>query len=270
LPNGFPQKYANLFTDLTAFSTQGFVLADFGTSNQSLQTPHPYFANTEPTAMLLQPIVVSPTSSNFFYQDVTLVQTSPTGVQFGQPGFKDFVVVEATKNGLDWIPLKDGYNASANPAWLTALNANQAGTPTLQVDQNIDLKTKFSANDTLLFRFRLKSDNDNVTGWGWSIDNLFIQQQPTGIEPSSVVREWAVYPNPTSGKSTLQYQLLVTSSVMVETIDASGKTVASMNLGNQNVGVHTQELDFENSPKGLYLIKLRINKTEKTIKIIHE
>ncbi|MBS1555935.1 MAG: T9SS type A sorting domain-containing protein [Bacteroidetes bacterium] len=268
LANGFPQKYANLFTDLTAFSIQGFVLADFGTSNQSLQTPHPYFANTEPTAMLLQPIVVSPTSSNFFYQDVALVQTSPTGVQFGQPGFKDFVVVEATKNGLDWIPLKDGYNASANPAWLTALNANQAGTPTLQVDQNIDLKTKFSANDTLLFRFRLKSDNDNVTGWGWSIDNLFIQQQPTGIEPASTIEAFSIFPNPTDGKATIRYNLRQQSAVMIEVMDATGKIAIQESIGAQDVGTHEHQINLDGKSEGVFVVRVKAGNEIKTSKMV--
>jgi hypothetical protein len=268
----YTKQYSNLMsasTDFVISPQGGYTISSFGTSNQSLQSIHPYPANAESIALLLQPIIVASTNSNFFYQDVAIIQPSATGVNFGQPGFKDFVVVEATKNGLDWIPLKDGYNASSNAAWQTTLTGNLPGTPSMQVDQTIDLKTKFTANDTLLFRFRLKSDNDATTGWGWSIDNLFIQQAPTGIEPSPVVVEFGAYPNPTASKSTVQYNLLNESSVAIETIDASGKIVAAIDFGKQNAGTHSYELDFENSPKGLYLVKLRINRTEKTVKIIH-
>lgn len=267
----YTKQYSNLMTASTDFviSPQGgYTISNFGTSNQSLQSIHPYPANTESTAMLLQPIIVASTNSNFFYQDVAIVQPSPN-IAFGQPGFKDFVVVEATKNGLDWIPLKDGYSASANASWQTAFTGNQPGTPAMQVDQSIDIKSKFATNDTLLFRFRIKADNDATTGWGWSIDNVFIQQAPTGIEPSPVVAEFGAYPNPTGSKSTVQYNLLNESSVAIETIDASGKIIASIDFGRQNAGNHYYELDFENSPKGLYLVKLRINKTEKAVKIIH-
>jgi hypothetical protein len=58
-------------------------------------------------------------------------------VSFGQPGFKDFVVEEATKKGLDWILLKDGYSATANGPWQTAFTGNQAGRPAaMQIDQS--------------------------------------------------------------------------------------------------------------------------------------
>ncbi|MCA4898102.1 MAG: T9SS type A sorting domain-containing protein [Bacteroidota bacterium] len=267
----YVRQYANVFTGIGdfVFSNSGaFTLSEFGTSNASLQTLHSYPPNSDIFALLLQPLIVSATNSNFFYQDVALVQTSPTGVQFGQPGFKDFVVVEATKNGLDWIPLKDGYNASANPAWLTALNANQAGTPTLQVDQNIDLKTKFSANDTLLFRFRLKSDNDNVTGWGWSIDNLFIQQQPTGVEPASTIEAFSIFPNPTDGKSTVRYNLRQQSAVVIEVMDATGKIAIQESIGAQDVGTHEHQINLDGKSEGVFVVRVKAGNEIKTSKMV--
>src|SRR6185295_5809389 len=103
------------------------------------------------------------------------------GSVFGQSGFNDYVVAEATKDGLNWTPIANGYNSSVNANWLSAFNASKSGNASMAVTENFDLKTNFHAGDTLLVRFRLFSNNDNTTAWGWSIDNLYIQQAPTEI-----------------------------------------------------------------------------------------
>lgn len=270
LNSTYTKQYSNLMSAATDFAISpqgGYTISSFGTSNLSLQSIHPYPSNTESTATLLQPIIVANTNANFFYQDVAIVQPSP-GVSFGQPGFKDFVVVEATKNGLDWIPLKDGYSASANAAWQTAFTGNQPGTPSMQVDQSIDIKSKFATNDTLLFRFRIKADNDATTGWGWSIDNLFIQQAPTGIEPSSVFSELSVYPNPTTSKATISYFLNQPSEVRILVNDETGRNFLDENLGVQNEGQHGHEINLESDKKGLCLIRLKIGEQEKVLKLL--
>jgi hypothetical protein len=257
-----------LFTSNTDFSVVNFFLADFGSSNQSLQTAHNYFPNQEATAVLLQPIIVDGANSNFFYQDVALVQPSAAGVTFGQPAFKDFVVVEATKDGLNWIPLKDGYNASANAQWLAAYNVNQTGVPSLSVDQTIDLKSKFKATDTLLFRFRLKADADATTGWGWSIDNLFIQQPPTGVELSEPISDLTVFPNPTGGKSKIQFTLIEDTQITIETLDAKGNSIGSQLPEKLPAGNHEQNIDLTEQATGLYYVRLKSNKKSTTVKLI--
>ncbi len=264
----FQKQYSNLFKSISDFSVENFLFSNFGTSNQSLETAHNYFPNQEAIAVLLQPIIVDGTNSNFFYQDVALVQPSATGVSFGQPGFKDFVVVEGTKDGLNWIPLKDGYNASANAQWLAAYNSNQMGTPSLIADQSIDLKSKFKATDTLLFRFRLKADTDQITGWGWSIDNLFIQQAPTGIELTETVRGLTMFPNPTNGKAKLQFMLLEESTVSIETIDTKGSIVGFPLTEKFLEGKHEKEIDLTDQSSGLYYVKLKTNGGTKVIKVI--
>jgi photosystem II stability/assembly factor-like uncharacterized protein len=264
----YQQQYYNLFTGTSDLSLTGLTLLSFGTSNLSLQSTHNYVAKAESTALLLQPIIVSSTNSSFFYQDIAIVQPSSAGVNFGHPDFKDYVVVEGTKDGLTWIPLKDGYNASLNAGWLAAYDAKQPGDQSLSVNQSIDIKNKFGANDTLLFRFRLKADADATTAWGWSIDNLFIQQTPTGIEPISLVENFSCYPNPTIGKVKVQYSLKEASNVDIYVNDATGKSVVSHALGLTPIGTHETEIDLGVHGTGVYLIKLRTSDGEKIGKVI--
>jgi photosystem II stability/assembly factor-like uncharacterized protein len=266
----YQNQYSSVFQDITDFSLNQFSLVNFGTANQSLQSAHPYVTNYDATATLLQPIIVSTANSTFYYQDVALVQPSPTGIKFGQPGFKDFVVVEGTKNGVDWIALKDGYNASANPKWLTTYNVstNQSGDPTLTVDQSIDLKTKFKATDTLLFRFRLRSDADAITGWGWSIDNLFIQQEPTGIEPESFVAKFEAYPNPSSGRLNIHFTLREGCVVTIEGLDVKGSSVFQSQGEMLPMGDHEKEIDLTDQSNGVYFVKLKTTQGSKTSKVL--
>ncbi|MFM9840055.1 MAG: T9SS type A sorting domain-containing protein [Cyclobacteriaceae bacterium] len=268
LSPSFQKQYFNLFTGSSDFLFSKMSPNDFGTSNLSLQTTHNYAANSESSALLLQPIIVSSTNSNFFYQDVAIVQPAATGATFGQPEFKDFVVVEGTKDGLNWIPLKDGYNAASNTNWLNAHTTIQSGTPAMSVDQNIDIKNKFNANDTLLFRFRLKADADATTGWGWSIDNLFIQQTPTGIELQPAIKEFTVYPNPTSGKIKIQYVLKEDLPTTIEVNDTNGKIIASISLGCIQAGNHEAELDLREENNGIYFIKIKTSQGNDVRKVL--
>jgi len=269
LKSPYQSQYATVFKTADDFLLDKFFLINFGTSNQSLQTAHPYLLNTEATALLLQPIIVSATNSTFFYQDVALVQPSANGVTFGQPNFRDFVVVEGTKDGLNWIPLRDGYNASFNAGWLSAYNSSvPTGTPSLSIDQTIDLKNKFKATDTLLFRFRLKSNADVTTGWGWSIDNLYIQQTPTGIEPKNVVTDFNVYPNPTDGKATISYFLTEPVDVSLLVHDETGRAISNDFLGKQPSGEYKKEVTFESSLRGIYFVRLKFGNREKVVKLL--
>ncbi|MBI3220982.1 MAG: T9SS type A sorting domain-containing protein [Bacteroidetes bacterium] len=264
----YAREYFNLMLDGGDFSLNKFFILDFGNSNTSLQTSHPYASNSELSATLLVPMIISSTNSNFYFRDVAVVQPSADGVKFGQPEFKDFVVVEATKDGLTWTPLKDGYSSSSNQTWLTAFNANQSGTSTLEVNQEINIKNTFAATDTLLFRFRLKSNADNTNGWGWSIDNLFIQQIPTGIEDAAIISDALVFPNPTNGKATVQYTLLAKSPVALTMMDASGKAIHSFGQRELEKGEHQYELDFSGQENGLYIIQLKTNRGDKTLKVL--
>jgi hypothetical protein len=264
----YQNQYANLFTTADDFLRTNFTLSDFGTSNQSLQSIHPYAANSEAIALLLQPIIVSATNSNFIYQDVALVQPSATGVTFGQAAFKDYIVVEGTKDGLTWIPLKDGYNASANSQWLNAYNINFAtGTPAISIQQTIDLKSKFAANDTLLFRFRIKADADDITGWGWSIDNLYIQLAPVGLETETQLTNFSVFPNPTNGKVKIQFELAEATPVSIEAIDIKGAIIKQFPAEPYQSGHYSKEIDLTNEASGIYLIKLTTSTGKKISKV---
>jgi len=254
-------EYSGEFTDFikssTNFLLEGMQVGNFeNTGNSALQSFHNYFLDAEPKATLLQPIVVSNTNSIFSYEDIALIEPGEVGASFGEVGFKDYVVVEATKDGLSWVPIEDGYDATANASWLAAFNGSAAINSLLYVDHRIDLTDKFSVGDTLLFRFRLFSDAETF-GWGWSIDNLFIQTEPLGLERAKDVLGYSVYPVPSQGNLTLEYQLTSSSDVFLEITSITGQKVKIYDLGSKSSGTYRFIYDNSNLERGTYIFSLK-------------
>ncbi len=237
-------QYYNYFSGTEDFVVSGFSAQSSGGSvNKSLQSPHPYISNRVNTALLKQPIKITDEHPFFFYRDIALIE--PT---------KDYVVVEATKDGITWSPIAPAYDASSNASWSTAFTSNTTPTEALFVDHDVNLKNKFNAGDTLLFRFKMYSNAD-ITGWGWSVDDLYIQQKPTGLNKESA-RTLSIYPNPSSGIMNIHYSVRQSSDVAIHIVDQSGKVYHQSIERSVSPGEYQKEIDLTSSPSGLYLVKV--------------
>lgn len=226
------------------------------TGNPALESLHNYPLDTILKATLLQPIIVSGSNSSFNYEDIALIEPGDAGASFGDDAFNDYVVVEATKDGLNWIPLEDGYDASANANWLAAYNDRNLINSSLFVEHMLDLTNKFNVGDTLLFRFRLFSNSQNV-GWGWSIDNIYIQTEPLGVGKNSEIIDYSVYPVPSKGAFRLDYQLVSSSDVRLEISTVTGKKIKTYNLGTKSPGNYRFKLENYRLENGVYIFSLR-------------
>jgi photosystem II stability/assembly factor-like uncharacterized protein len=255
-------EYSTYFNNLNDLTVKGFALQSFpGASSgdrKTLQTNHDYSTNTNYNFIIRHPVKLSATFPKLQYEDIAIVEPGLDGAAFGTTDFKDYVVVEASKNGLDWTPLEDGYDARANTNWLTAFNSASAGTKSMFVHHEIDLSTKFSVGDTLLFRYRLFS-NASTTAWGWALNYVTIQQAPTATEnPLLRGENLALFPNPTSGNFTVEFSLTRATEVRAEVMDLFGRVVAS-NVSQKEIGTHQETFNLSNQPQGSYLVVLRTN-----------
>jgi len=265
--NPYQKQYFNYFINGADFNLESLTIQPFGNSNTSLQTFHNYLASKDVVAILKQPIIVSNEHPFFFYRDVAIVEPGSAGAAFGQSQFKDYVVVEGTKDGVTWIPISPGYDASFNSTWLSTYNANQPGTFNQLVDHNIDLTSQFAVGDTLLFRFRLFSD-DAGAGWGWSVDDLYIQQKPTGVnEILTASNTLTAFPNPTTGPLTVTFMLAQKSSVDLIVHDLAGRTVSKKSLGLKEAGLHEETITVQGA-SGTYLLQLQTPSRREVLKII--
>ena len=265
----YQSKYYNYFSDVSHFVSHGFVFTGLsGATHSTLQSAHPYPGSTNAISILRQPIIITNSHPFFYYSDVALVEHGPAGSVFGEPAFTDYVVVEATRDGLTWVPLADGYNSAADPDWLTAFNGNQSGKVSMEASHSINLTNALAVGDTVLFRFRLSSDNDGITGWGWSVNELTIQQVPTGIEPAGLPLQAEVFPNPaTRGQFFVKYYLPLASKVTINVNDVTGRILGSYPLGNRNAGGYTQEISQELTP-GSYFLQIQTDHGQLTRKVI--
>lgn len=262
--------YSTYFNNISDLTIKGFALQNFpGTitgERKTLQTGHNYSNDFDHYVIMRHPIKVSASVPSLQYEDIAIVEPGPEGAVFGTAEFKDYVVLEGTKNGLDWIPLEDGYNARFNSDWLAAFNSAANGSKSMFVPHELNLSNTFSAGDTLLIRYRLFSNN-SITGWGAAINYFAIQQEPTATEnPLLKGENLALFPNPTTGNFTVEFNLTRATEVRAEIMDLFGRVVSS-NVSQKEIGTHQETFNLSNQPQGSYLVVLRTNSGNKVGKI---
>lgn len=76
-----------------------------------------------------------------------------------------------------------------------------------------------------------------------------------------------IYPNPTSGNASLEFELGVIENVQISIVNMMGSIIHRADYGNLNAGKHNLKLDLNRYPVGIYLINLKIGDTLITQKI---
>ncbi len=179
------------------------VRTDSGFSGIALHSDHPYIEGSRATggvidylAVLTVPIIVAESNALLTYKDIAIVETGEDGTEFGQTGFYDFVIVEGSKDLINWLPLAPGYDASFDSTWLEVYDNDSIADESMYVSQTLDILDTFNPGDTIVVRFRLFSD-PFTAGWGWVIDDLSIQTTPVSTEvPFRQDIKFNIYPNP--------------------------------------------------------------------------
>ncbi|MBC7921485.1 MAG: T9SS type A sorting domain-containing protein [Ferruginibacter sp.] len=181
-------SYKNAFdAPTTDFFGTGFsVRLVPGFRSGAIHSPHPYLNNNDYLHQLKTPIIVADRDAIFKYRDVVIAEPGEPGARFGSPDFYDYVIVEGTKDGLNWRPLETGYNSDYNARWRSAYDRGLAGNDSLFVAHSVDLLKSFAPGDTVFFRFRLYADG-GLTAWGWAVDDLSIQEDYQAIANFTLV-----------------------------------------------------------------------------------
>ncbi|APD06385.1 hypothetical protein UJ101_00848 [Flavobacteriaceae bacterium UJ101] len=135
-----------------------------------------YYANdSQYIAMTSQPIFIrGDETSKLDYIDIALVEPGDG------TNLWDYVVVEASKDGENWIELTEKYDANAHQDWLEAYtlagpNGNFTANESQYKQTIVDLNEHFKNGDLVLIRFKLVSDAA-VSNWGWFLDEIKIQE----------------------------------------------------------------------------------------------
>lgn len=291
----FPTRnlYATDFENASNdFATIGFSVKDEdGFNSKALHSPHPYrnglgaldpagsggtYLNFERNeiAMLRYPVSIG-TGSNLYitFDEVVLVEPGETGSVYGGEEFYDYVVLEGSYDGSTWFPIESGYDSRDNALWERVYNGTMSGGtyPNSLSKGNITLTKKRSmrmppraqggaTGTPILLRFRLYSDQF-TNGWGWSIDNLYIQEEApvvlaTETEPKSGI---TLYPNPSVEYLEAEMTLSEPQKVLVEIYSMEGGKVYSEYIQASET-VFKHRVGVAGFASGNYVVKIRESK----------
>ncbi len=99
----------------------------------------------------------------------------------------------------------------------------------------------------------------------------FIQIESSAIEDDPVANQYELsrnYPNPFNSSTTIEYNLPVTSNVLIEIFDIKGGKLQTLVNENQPSGWHRLNWNATDFSTGMYFYKLRINNQIETGKMI--
>ena len=272
-------EFSTTFSDLVGdeFSLDRFRIGiQGGFSGRQLHTEHPYesgqaggYANGYSVHTILNiPIIITDYTPSIKFNEIVLVEPGEPGTSFGDYGFWDYVIVEASKDGVYWRRLIDGYDSDADPAWRNAYNSGAFGSPDLIRDRQINFAPHFNVGDTVKVRFRMFSD-DLTVSWGWMVDDLYIQKDPPvvqGIEFTELDKNISIYPNPTTGEFRIDFNDTWQGDVNCKITDIFGRSIYTNVLDNQSSN-SSHQVDIRDSNDGVYLVQL-VQGDKKTMKKI--
>lgn len=225
-----------------------------GFGNSAMHSQHPYpigfgFSNQSGFNLILKRAIrISAVNPMVVFDEIVLAEFSGTAV-------KDFVTIEGSKDGTTWEVITAPYSSNANTAWAAAFNTNAAPTSALFRQRLVNLTEsgKFKADDVILLRFRLQSD-DVRNGWGLALDNLNIQSPVTGLEAASTDAV-TVFPIPADEEIQLEVgetQLPVEGQI----ISLQGRTVWQKAWHPQGQPVR-EIITTRDWPAGVYVLQIR-------------
>ena len=275
-------EYSTTFSDLVGdeFGLDRFRIgSQGGFQGRQLHTEHPYESGVaggydngySVHAQLNIPIIITDYTPSIRFKEIVLVEPGEPGTSYGDWNFWDYVIVEASKDGVYWKELIDGYDSDADPAWRTAYNTGAFGNPNLIRDRQINFSPHFNVGDTVKVRFRMFSD-DLTVSWGWMVDDLYIQKDlpvVQGIEFTELDKNISIYPNPTSGEFSIDFNDTWEGDVDCKITDIFGRSIYSNILDNKSSN-SSHRIDIRDSNDGVYIVQLVQGEKKTMKKIIKE
>jgi hypothetical protein len=282
----YSNDFANPMRD-PEFTGEGYRMTQpAGFLSRALHSLHPYRAGQGAVMQLKRPIRVQNSDATLQFSEVVLVEKGVAS-NWTDPNFWDYVIVEGTLDGANWIPLVDGYDSRANSAWSSRYDtaptgdggSAATGDNSLFVSRTINLLETFDPGDTIFIRFRLYSD-PAVVAWGWAIDDLVIQPEGVRVEdertvpnPSTLPTLAQNAPNPFNPTTEIAWSIPRRSRIELDVYDLAGRLVKRLVASEiREAGPHRSEwngLDDQGRAvaSGVYLYRLRTDEFERVRKM---
>ncbi|MBP9923666.1 MAG: T9SS type A sorting domain-containing protein [Bacteroidia bacterium] len=151
--------------------------------------------------------------------------------------------------GANWIPRYNKSGASLSTATsLVVTNFTPNATQWRQESLSLN---PFKLLPNIRFKFSNISDRGNNT----YIDNINITGMIVNVDEIDEIQlGFALYPNPTTEASTVEFKLSQRQSVSLEVKNILGQTISNVINGELDGGLH--EIKLPALPKGIYMIDL--------------
>jgi hypothetical protein len=253
-------------------------------NNGAIHTTHPYPDGSglnEESNYIYQlqiPILIDDSNPFIRFDEIVLVEPGESGAEFGGANFFDYVIVEGSLDrGTSWQPFINGYDASADSAWLLHYNNNMnndnsvaEGDPGLYRERTINMvqNGNFSEGDEVLIRFRLFADA-LAHGWGWAIDNLSVQGPVTDVE-QPLATGFKVYPVPVKQNLFVQFLNPGNEQINIQISDLQGRVIYSEKV-TATSGMAQKNIDVQSFKDGFYILKAKLKDkmyTRKFLKVM--
>ncbi|MFC2126566.1 hypothetical protein ACFLU5_17385, partial [Bacteroidota bacterium] len=107
-PNEVVDSYSTDFEDTSVendFVGNGFsIKSELFFFNRAIHSEHNYEQETEYFFSLKTPVRIASSNATFYYEDIAIIEVGEDGIDWPDNEFYDYVIVEGTKDGLEWLP----------------------------------------------------------------------------------------------------------------------------------------------------------------------
>jgi hypothetical protein len=176
------------------------------------------------------------------------------------------------------IIVKGGKNPGGQMFVQTTTDANGAYTltdlPLTGTDDYFIFVDIPGLDTNLTYHYTLTASNNQIDGLNFTVDSIYINpvvNYVTGIsnDQSVLSNKITLFPNPANQKFTLEYELTQSANISIELLDVVGHKVKTITLNSfEQKDKHSHSVNIEELSIGVYFVKVKINDSETTIKLI--
>jgi hypothetical protein len=117
---------------------------------------------------------------------------------------------------------------------------------------------------TLRVQDTFNQDGGSINSWSLS----FCGQTPLSLVDETPFLDFALYPNPSRGRFTVQMNQVQSSQIDIAVYDMRGRLLH--NQSYEHAGSFAEEIEIQNPQSGIYLVKISDGNRTETKKLIME
>jgi hypothetical protein len=258
--SGEMNSYDELDVDLGMYSGGGELVYEVTSINGEAFTADEYssrtidVSNATGATSLIEVAITTDgwgeeTGWSIFDENGTVIESVATGTLDDQTDYVWFVSVPST--GCYSFEITDAYG--------DGLFGSQWGSP------NGSCAVR-SYDDNIAF-YSTIYDYDGSYNFSSEERGMEVVTMNVGVEEVSVAESLAIFPNPTSGTTQLNFNLAEAQPVVATVFNLVGEVVMTENFGTLSAGEQREVIDFSGFNAGVYLVSVQAGDETSTLRV---